>query len=380
MTATAPTGSSANASRKLRVGVLFGGRSAEHAVSIQSARNVSAALDRSKYDVVLIGIDQTGQWRLSDAEQLLGAASKRNLATLKHAGALVTAVPGQTQSGLVSLAHPNALRPLDVVFPVLHGPFGEDGSVQGFLKLAGIPFVGAGVLGSALGMDKDVQKRLFREAGIPTARWLAFQPRHPADVDYATVCQTLGHTVFIKPANLGSSVGVNKATDHHSFVDGVTEALSFDRKIVIEEAIEGREIECAILGGDPPSASVPGEVQPQAEYYSYEAKYIDEHGPTIVIPAALPASTIANVQRQALHAFTTLDCEGLARVDFFLTPDGQLLVNELNTIPGFTSISLYPKLWEASGLPLPKLLDRLISLARERFAREQQLRTTYTPS
>lgn len=380
MTPAASTGSSADESRKLRVGLLFGGRSAEHAVSIRSACNIFAALDRSKYDVILISIDQAGQWRLSDAEQLLRPSSLNELPTVNHSGTPVTVLPGQTQPGLVPLAHARGLQPLDVVFPVLHGPFGEDGSVQGLLKLAGIPFVGAGVLGSALGMDKDVQKRLFREAGIPTARWLALQPHHPSDVDYATVCQTLGHTVFIKPANLGSSVGVNKATDHHSFVDGVTEALSFDRKIVIEEAIEGREIECAILGGDPPTASVPGEIQPQAVYYSFEAKYIDQHGASIVIPAALPASTIADVQRRALQAFTTLDCEGLARVDFFLTPDGRLLVNELNTIPGFTSISMYPKLWEASGLPLPKLLDRLIALARERFAREQQLRTTYTPS
>lgn len=379
MIATAPATPPSGTPPKLRVGVLFGGRSAEHEVSIQSAKNIIAALDRSKYDVLLIGIDQSGQWRLGDASQLLTAPPHTALTTLQAGGTLVTAIPGQRESAVVPLSNPARPQRLDVVIPVLHGPYGEDGSVQGFLKLAGVPFVGAGVLGSALGMDKDVQKRLLHEAGVPTTRFLAFQPHHEDDIDYAVVCQTLGSTVFIKPANLGSSVGVHKATNQTSFRDGVIEALSFDRKILIEEAIEGREIECAVLDGDPPQASVPGEVIPKTDFYTYEAKYVDEHGATLVIPAALSPAQTTDIQRLALKTFTTLECEGLARVDFFLRSDGQLLVNELNTLPGFTAISLYPKLWEASGLPLSTLLDRLIELARSRFVREQQLRTTYVP-
>jgi D-alanine-D-alanine ligase len=265
---------------------------------------------------------------------------------------------------------------VDVVFPVLHGPFGEDGTVQGLLKLANVPFVGAGVLGSAVGMDKDVMKRLLRDAQIPIPRFLVFERSNASKIDFKAVKSALGLPFFVKPANLGSSVGISKVTAHKQFAGALTEAFRFDNKILIEEAIQGREIECSVLGNENPITSVPGEIVTRHKFYSYDAKYRDAKGAQLIVPAALSQDITKAVQGLALKTFKTLVCEGMARVDFFLRHDREIFVNEINTIPGFTQISMYPKLWEASGIPYRKLIDRLIQLALERFRREKKLRTS----
>ncbi len=360
--------------KKIKVGILFGGKSAEHAVSLLSAKNVIDAIDKDKYEPLLIGIDKTGRWLLNEPSQFLLNSTNPKLVRLNQASESVALVP-QSEGRLTSLSSNSLDKSVDVVFPILHGPFGEDGTIQGLLKLANVPFVGAGVLGSAVGMDKDVMKRLLREAGIPTVNFLAF--RYGETPKFDNVVPVLGLPVFVKPANLGSSVGISKVKDEASFKQAVADAFQYDTKILIEECIHGREIECAVLGNNDPQASLPGEVIPTHEFYSYEAKYIDEHGARFEIPARLTAETIARVQELAITTFKALDCQGMGRVDFFLKENGDLYVNEINTIPGFTTISMYPKLWQASGVDYAELIDRLIQLAIERFEREQNLKTCY---
>lgn len=345
---------------KIKVGILFGGKSAEHEVSLQSAKNVVDAIDKKKYEPILIGINKQGKWLLGDK---LNASSES-----------VALVP-QSSGKISNLTNLKSGASIDVVFPILHGPFGEDGTVQGLLKLANVPFVGAGVLGSAVGMDKDVMKRLLHEAKIPIANFLAVKQRELPD--FVRVRSALGLPFFVKPANLGSSVGVSKVKDEKEFEKAVKEAFTYDTKILIEEFVAGREIECAVLGNDDPIASVPGEVIPKHEFYSYEAKYIDEQGAAVEIPAKLSEDVIKKIQSLAVKTFQTLSCEGLGRVDFFLKKNGEILVNEINTIPGFTAISMYPKMWEASGISYTELIDRLIQLALERFEKEQKLKTSY---
>ncbi len=363
--------------RKLRVGILFGGRSAEHEVSLQSAKSIIEAIDKAKYEVVLIGIDKSGGWHLNEASTFLLHADNPKLIALNKGNEGVTLAPsagGEHQ--LVALSGRDTGRAVDVVFPVLHGPYGEDGSVQGFLKVANVPFVGAGVLGAAVSMDKDVMKRLLQGADIPTARFLAL-PRAAAErTAYTEVTAALGSPVFVKPANLGSSVGVAKARNAAEFAAAVRDALRYDTKLMIEEFIAGREIECSVLGNEEPIASLPGEVKPRHEFYSYDAKYIDEQGAELCIPAELAPEVVRHVQELAIRAFRALCCEGMARVDFFVTAQNRVYVNELNSIPGFTKISMYPKLWEASGIPYAELIDRLIGLALERFERERALKTS----
>lgn len=361
--------------RKIRVGILFGGKSAEHEVSLQSAKNVADAIDRSKYDVSLIGIDKTGRWLLPNQSRFLLNDGDPKRITLNREDEQGVALVPQSGGELTNLSDDNARAGVDVVFPILHGPFGEDGTVQGLLKLAGVPFVGASVLGSAVGMDKDVMKRLLRDAGIRTGRFLAFK-RHE-DIDFERVSSEFGLPLFVKPANLGSSVGVSKVKNREDFDTAIAEAFSYDTKILIEEFVEGREIECAVLGNEKPAASVVGEVIPAHEFYSYEAKYLDEHGAGLEVPADIPPETSERVRELAIKAFRTLSCEGLGRVDFFLKKDGTLFVNEINTIPGFTKISMYPRLWEASGISYRELIDRLITLAFERFEREQKLKSSH---
>ena len=363
---------------KLRVGVVFGGRSAEHEVSVASARNVLDAMDRDRYDPVLIGIDREGRWLLGDASRPLldGAVVLPALASAGSGAAReVALVPRGRSNALVDLDARRDLGALDVVFPVLHGPYGEDGSVQGLCRLAGIPCVGAGVLGSAVGMDKDVMKRLLRDAGIPTARFVAVERTAPAP-SFDSAASSLGIPLFVKPANLGSSVGVSKARTAGEYAEALRLAFRYDTKAVVEEFVEGRELECSVLGNDDPVASVPGEVLPSHEFYDYEAKYLDEHGAALEIPARLAPAVVDAVRALAVRAFGVLCCSGMARVDLFLRPDGALLVNEINTIPGFTRISMYPKLWEASGVSYGELVDRLISLAIERHETERGLATT----
>jgi len=358
---------------KTRVGIIFGGKSGEHEVSIQSAKSIYEALDRQKYEPVLLGVDKQGVWHLgADASFILNASNPTLIALNAAAPAVV---PVEEPGGrALALKDPDTglvRGRVEVFFPIVHGTFGEDGSLQGLLRLLDAPFVGASVLGSAVGMDKDVMKRLLRDAGLPVPRFVAVRS---ADEDPEAIVRELGLPLFVKPANLGSSVGISKVKRADDLREALAFALKFDRKAVVEEAVAGREIEVAVLGNDRPEASVCGEIVPQHEFYSYEAKYIDEHGALLRIPAPLEPEVSDRIRALAVRAFQVLECEGMGRVDFFLRPDGQALVNEINTLPGFTKISMYPKLWEATGVPYGELLDRLIALARERHGQEGALK------
>lgn len=362
-------------SKKLTVAIIAGGRSAEHEVSLISAKNVLEAIDREKYAIVVIGIDKKGKWFLYDREKFLQMVKNVAIAKLSESSNEVLLKPqAQEKAALIPLSIKNSIQTIDVAFPLTHGPYGEDGTMQGLLKLANIPFVGPSVLGSAVSMDKDITKRLLRDAGIPIAKFLVALS-HEKPPSFAQVKRTLGMPVFIKPANLGSSVGVSKATSKAELKKALENAFLYDTKVLIEETIEGREIECSVLGNEAPLASVPGEVVPTHEFYSYEAKYLDENGAALEIPAKLPKKMVTQIQRLAIKTYKVLGCEGMARVDFFLTPKGKLYVNEVNTIPGFTSISMYPKLWEKSGIPYAKLIDTLLELAMNRFTRDNKLET-----
>jgi D-alanine-D-alanine ligase len=387
--------------KKLRVGILFGGRSGEHEVSLLSAASVLNAIDKDKYVVVPIGITKDGRWLTSgDAENLLtgklvieprhlraGDPDTTPSAAVLAQGASVVVppepvhresglVPFQTDAAQLRRASDRAIN-VDVIFPVLHGTFGEDGTIQGLLELADIPYVGAGVLGSAAGMDKDIMKSLFLAAGLPIVKQVTILRSawedDPKKVE-KLVSNKLKYPVFVKPANLGSSVGISKAHDRKELAPAIEEAAKFDRKIVIEQGVGGkkgkaREIECSVLGNDNPSASVPGEIVPGKEFYDYTAKYLDE-GSQLIIPAKLSKAQTKKIQELAIKAFQAVDCSGLARVDFLMEPgrDGKIYLNEINTMPGFTSISMYPKLWGASGLGYADLIDRLIQLGIERHA------------
>lgn len=359
--------------QKLRVGVLFGGRSAEHEISLLSAKNVIAGLDREKYEPVLIGIDKNGEWHLCDSVHYLMHAADPKLIQLHEAKEKTTLVLQENQGTLFNLARSHHYPPLDVIFPVLHGTFGEDGTVQGFLKLANLPFVGSGVLGSAACMDKEVMKRLLRDAKLPIAHFVLVTPTNRKTFSFEKVVGEVGLPFFVKPANLGSSVGISKVRTEEQYAVALDHAFAFDRKVLIEEYIRGREIEISVLGNEHPLCSLPGEVIPKHDFYSYEAKYLDDQGAEFQIPVQLDSQTTTRIQTLAIQAYQALCCEGLARIDFFLKDNGDLYVNELNTLPGFTSISMYPKLWEVSGLPYSRLLDTLIELALDRFKKEQCL-------
>ena len=349
---------------KITVGIIFGGKSAEHEVSLQSAKNVVMALDKEKYNPILIGIDKAGKWLLSGQSQLLIENHSLELSQ-----------PNQASTAILPSSELFQSNKIDVAFPILHGTFGEDGTVQGLLKLANVPFVGASVLGSAVGMDKDVMKRLLRDAGIPIANFLVYG--NPVAVNFEVVVNELGLPFFVKPCNLGSSVGVFKVHNKSEFEEAVKKAFEYDSKIIIEENIVGREVECSVLGNENPIASTVGEVIPSHEFYSYQAKYLDEKGALLKIPADLSKDIINKVREIAVKTYKALCCEGMGRVDCFVKNNGEVIVNEINTIPGFTKISMYPKLWEASGISYPELLDRLIGLAIGRFEKEQKLKTSY---
>jgi len=358
--------------RKLRVAILFGGRSAEHEISLLSAKNIVEAMDKKKYEAILVGISKKGAWSLIEP---LPKRWPKSIPSNETSNGVVL-VPGSKRASLVRLSGRKSAAAVDVIFPVLHGPFGEDGTVQGLFKLANVPFVGAGVLGSAVGMDKDVMKRLLRDAGIHTARFVALKRSALSASAFEDLRHRLDLPFFVKPANLGSSVGINKVNDKEQFERAVREAFRYDSKILAEEYIQGREIECSVLGNEHPIASVPGEIITRHEFYSYEAKYLDEKGAALEVPAKLPAEVTKEVQDISIKTFKALCCEGMARVDFFLRDNREVIVNEINTIPGFTKISMYPKLWEASGISYPELIDRLIQLALERFKKEQRLKTS----
>lgn len=359
--------------RRLRVVLLFGGRSQEHDVSCVSARHVAAAMDSAPYEVIPVAIGRNGRWMLPDASRMVleGGALEIPPEAFEAAGEPVSLVADPSRREIVPVdprARVPSLGHVDVVFPVLHGPYGEDGSVQGLLDLAGIPYVGSGVLGSALGMDKEKMKLLSRAVGLRTADFVVVRA-HEWEDDCDSVLEkaaALGFPCFAKPANLGSSVGITRCADVRMLAAGVEEALRHDRKVLVEEAIHGRELECGVLGNDIPEASVVGEVLPGREFYDYAAKYLDESSRT-VIPADVSEEVAETVRRHAIAAFRAVDACGMARVDFFYDPRGRgVVLNEINTIPGFTQISMFPKLWEASGVPYPALIDRLIELALER--------------
>jgi D-alanine-D-alanine ligase len=365
--------------RKIRVGVVFGGRSSEHEVSLVSATSVIQALDKDKYEVIPVGITKQGKW-LSSSQTLALLKSGKGLDRVPERVLL----PDPTQKGLVEFRSDGLSttnEPLDVVFPVLHGPYGEDGTIQGLLDLANVPYVGAGVLGSALGMDKVVQKQIFEGVGLPVAEYRAFllkEYQRSPRTWLREIERAFPYPCFIKPANLGSSVGITKAHTRKELQRAILDAGRYDRKILVEQGIEdAREIECSVLGNDDPRVSVPGEVIPSNEFYDYDAKYVDGKS-KIIIPAELPKKVTTKIQDLAVKAFKAIDCSGMARVDFLVTRSRyEIYICEVNTIPGFTSISMYPKLWEASGLPYSKLLDALIELAVERHRERNKLQTSF---
>ena len=362
--------------KKITVGLLFGGKSGEHEVSLRSAASILSAIDRAKYHVIPIGITREGGWR-ADPGFLEGEFTK-----ILQQGAPVVLPAESSRSGqLIQVDAPGPQEgrwtSIDVVFPVLHGPFGEDGTIQGLLELSNIPYVGAGVLGSAVAMDKDVMKRLFQQAGLPTAPFLAFQWDHwrsRARELEQEVAVKLGYPCFVKPANLGSSIGISKAEGAEELSEALALAGEFDEKVIVERALDAREIECSVLGNIDPQASLPGEIIPRSGFYDYQAKYLDDSA-ELVVPARLRPDQVEQIQRLAVRCFQVLECRGMGRVDFFLEKATEdIYVNEINTIPGFTSISMYPKLWQASGLPYSELIDRLIQLALERHRRGQSRR------
>jgi D-alanine-D-alanine ligase len=361
---------------KLRVGIVFGGRSGEHEVSLASAASVLAAIDRSRYDVVPMGIARDGHWLVGgDPLRALVEAAGLRLA-LPPAPAAGATPAGETTLARVQTAGglPAGLAArLDVVFPLLHGPYGEDGTVQGLLELADLPYVGAGVLASAVGMDKATMKAVFRAHGLPIVPHLVVLRHEWAagrEAIAGRVAEELGFPCFVKPSNLGSSVGISKVRAAPELGDAVAAAFAHDRKILVERGVAGREIEVSVLGNDRPEASVPGEVRPGKDWYDYEAKYTEGIA-TLLIPAPVSAGLVAEFRSLAVRAFRAVDAAGLARVDFFLEDDARIWVNEINTMPGFTRTSAYPRLWEASGLPYPRLVDRLIALALEREAQKR---------
>ena len=368
--------------KRLRVGVLFGGRSTEHEVSILSAQSIIAAMDPQRFEAVPLYIDKEGRWLTGDSlKRLVSNAAARNYVYLppdptQHS--LVPAQDGKPPSPLAGEGRGGGLLPLDVVFPVFHGLNGEDGTIQGVLELANLPYVGAGVLGSALGLDKIYMKRAFAAAGLPVVDYLPVTRRQyerDPDAFIARVEERLGYPCFTKFANSGSSVGTTKAHNRAELVEGLRLASTFDRKLLVERAVDARELEISVLGNDEPEASVVGEVVPAHEFYDYEAKYLDE-GSRLLIPAPVDDAVAQEARSMAVRAFQAVDAAGMARVDFFLErTSGRLLLNELNTIPGFTRISMYPKLWEASGLLYPKLIERLVELAIERFNDRQRSQT-----
>ena len=360
--------------KRLRVGILFGGRSGEHEVSLASAASVIRALDPEKYEALPIGITKDGRW-------LVGSGAQKMLPEVLRSGQRVVLPPDPSAAALVPLdeAHSRASVRVDVVFPVLHGTFGEDGTVQGLLEMAGLPYVGAGVLASSVGMDKDVQKRLFREARLPVVEYVSVlrsEWEHDPSKVERDVFKKLRLPVFVKPATLGSSLGMTKVHHRRDLPVAMNVAAEFSQKILVERAVTAREIEVAVLGNENPKASIPGEIVPHREFYDYAAKYLEE-GTRLLIPAKLKQAQVRQLQNYAVRAFRAIECSGMARVDFFIEKrNRKILVNEINTIPGFTSISMYPKMWEASGVSYRELIDRLIQLALEQH--REKARTKYS--
>lgn len=364
---------------KLNLGIIFGGKSAEHEISLISAKNIIDNTNKDKYEIYPIGINKNGEFLLFSGNDYILDAQDTKKVRLNNNGTPITFNFGEGQE-IIGILDKNLKIKLDVVFPVLHGTFGEDGTIQGLLEIANIPYVGANVLGSAVGMDKEITKKILENSGIKTAKFLSFLSSEKQDINFSSIYSQLGIPFFIKPASAGSSVGIYKIKDNKDFLEKINDTFKYSNKIIIEEAIIGKEIECSVLGNENPIASLPGKVIPNHEFYSYEAKYLDENGAKFEIPAKLPESTIKNIQEIAIKSFKLLNCEGMARVDGFLKENNEFILNEINTIPGFTTISIYPKLWEVSGVSYSELIDKLIQLAIERHNREKVIKTFYTPN
>lgn len=351
---------------KIRIALFFGGQSSEHEVSIQSAKNILVALDKEKYQITPIYISKIGKFFVCKKSNLLSARSITESVTdiLQDERNEVAFVMGE-KGKCIYVNDSQKEFFIDCAFPALHGAFGEDGSIQGLFRMANVPFVGSGILGSSAGMDKDVAKRLLRDGGFPIANFIVIKKHEKETVVFQEIQENLGLSMFVKPANAGSSFGVSKVTNKDEFFQAINEAFRYDTKILIEEAISGREIECAVLGNINPEASVLGEVIPLRDFYSYEAKYIDSDGAKLQIPVQLLETVSEDIRKKAVDVFKCLECAGIARVDFFVTKENKIYINEVNTIPGFTSVSMYPKLWEVGGIGYSELLDRIIKLGMQ---------------
>ncbi len=373
--------------KKIRVGLIFGGKSGEHEVSLASAQSVARAIDKEKYDVVLIGITKEGRWLAGSnvLKQLASASPTPLLPADLENGDSAAATEMTTTKELVpgAAASLSPLSSIDVAFPLVHGPFGEDGTIQGLLELADLPYVGAGVAASAVGMDKALMKAIFRANDLPVVDWMVVLRRDwesKPEETIRSIESRFGYPCFIKPANLGSSVGITKAHNWDELAQALATAAQFDRKLMAERAVDAREIECSVLGNDEPIAAIPGEVLPKREFYDYAAKYADDSGTELRVPADLSPELTRGVQEIAVRAFKAIDGSGLARVDFFLERGtNKILLNEINTIPGFTSVSMYPRMWEQTGLTYSDLIDRLIQLALERYADKKKSKVSYQP-
>ncbi len=346
---------------KQHLAIIFGGKSTEHEISILSAKSILKHLDRSNYELFVIKIETSGHWKLLNEHEI----------DIPNAGQLVTLVPGDPNAKLISLADGSLITTLDVAFPVLHGLFGEDGTIQGLFKMVDLAFVGCDVLAASSCMDKDITKRLLRDAGINIAPYMIATNQYIPD--YNDVENDLGSPVFIKPANLGSSVGVFKVSGKQEYDLKIKEALKYDHKVLIEQSIYGKEVECSVLGNDEPKASLPGEIITNTDFYDFESKYVDSNASSTQIPASITEEQIDAVRKIAVKAYQAMTCQGLARVDFFVTKEGEILINEINTLPGFTSISMYPKMWEASGIGYAELLNLLIELAISKHEKDAAL-------
>ncbi|MFW6303533.1 MAG: D-alanine--D-alanine ligase [Candidatus Sumerlaeota bacterium] len=364
-------------SRK-RIAVIFGGRSGEHEVSVESARNIINAFDKDRFAAHAVGIDKKGQWHVAEQiDKLLAPSQTSGEYQVSPDSSVVIPTAEEHRLKLLSAENGDTVAEFDLAFPIAHGSFGEDGSLQGCLRMLDAPFVGAGVTGSAVGMDKDIMKRLFRHAGLAVPRFVVIRRRDRSDTSFDVLQCNLGTPFFVKPCNLGSSVGISKVATPEAFDRAMEEAFAYDTKVIVEEAIQGREVECAVLGNDQPEASAVGEIRVKNDFYSYEAKYLDDNAAEILIPAPLDDVLTRKVQEMSIAAFEATECAGLARVDCFVTKEGEVLLNEINTLPGFTRISMYPKLWEHSGLPYSELLEKLVELGEELHSAQRSLRRAH---
>ena len=362
---------------KMNLAVIIGGKSPEHTISLRSGRSVVQALDSDKYDITVIGINKEGIWHLQDTNDFLLYPDDNVKITLKSSETKVFLESNGKKTILYNRKNNRKIKIIDVAFPVIHGAYGEDGIIQGLFRSVNIPFVGVDLMASSVGMDKDIAKRLWRDANIPIAAFEVIDLSNKNKVRYEDIIKKLGTPVFVKPANAGSSVGVHKVTTKEEFKAAVKDGFLYDRKLLVEEAITGIEVECAVLGNEFPEGSVIGGIMPTEQFYSYDAKYISSSGAKLMIPAPISPEVASLIKTTAIKAFRCLGAEGLSRVDFFLKPDNTIVINEINTMPGFTSISMYPKLWEATGLPYSSLLDRLIDLAIDRYKTVKKLKTNW---